>query len=102
MVLDENGKLLAWKRSQQIQPIGATAFEFVRYFADECWVLARTKLSLQLQEELSPADLERKWSKVNCISGGFVKVKDDVIASRGDSSWFWWLCLLGKRRPTFL
>ena len=83
MVLDENGKLLAWKRSQQIQPIGATAFEFVRYFADECWVLARTKLSLQLQEELSPADLERKWSKLNYVSGGFGKVKDDVIASRG-------------------
>jgi hypothetical protein len=34
--------------------------EFVRYLADERWVLARTKLSLQLQEELSPADLERK------------------------------------------
>ena len=83
MVLDEDGKLLAWKWSQQVQPIEATALEFVRYLADERWVLARTKLSLQLQEELSPADLERKWSKLNRVSGGFRKVKDAVIASQG-------------------
>ena len=83
MVLDEDGKLLAWKWSQQVQPIEATALEFVRYLADERWVLARTKLSLQLQEELSPADLERKWSKLNRVSGGFRNVKDAVIASQG-------------------
>ena len=57
--------------------------EFVRYLANERWVLARTKLSLQLQEELSPADLERKWSKLKRVSGGFRKVKDAVIASQG-------------------
>ncbi|MDG2328817.1 MAG: DUF3887 domain-containing protein [Synechococcus sp. cluster2_bin.44] len=83
MVLDEDGKLLAWKWSQQVQPIEATALEFVGHLADERWVLARTKLSLQLQEELSPADLERKWSKLNRVSGGFRKVKDAVIASQG-------------------
>ena len=60
MVLDEDGKLLAWKWSQQVQPIEATALEFVRDLADERWVLVMTKLSLQLSEELSPADLERK------------------------------------------
>ena len=31
MVLDEDGKLLAWKWSQQVQPIEATALEFVRH-----------------------------------------------------------------------
>jgi hypothetical protein len=83
MVLDEDGKLLAWKWSQQVQPIESTALEFVRHLAAERWVLARTKLSLQLQEELSPADLERKWSKLNRVSGGFRSVKDAVIASQG-------------------
>ena len=83
MVLDEDGKLLAWKWSQQVQPIEATALEFVRHLAAERWVLARTKLSLQLQEELSPGDLERKWSKLNRVSGGFRNVKDAVIASQG-------------------
>lgn len=83
MVLDEDGKLLAWKWSQQVQPIESTALEFVRHLAAERWVLARTKLSLQLQEELSPGDLERKWSKLNRVSGGFRNVKDAVIASQG-------------------
>ena len=83
MVLDEDGKLLAWKWSQQVQPIEATALEFVRHLAAERWVLARTKLSLQLQEELSPGDLESKWSKLNRVSGGFRNVKDAVIASQG-------------------
>ena len=83
MVLDEDGKLLAWKWSQQVQPIESTALEFVRHLAAERWVLARTKLSLRLQEELSPADLERKWSKLNRVSGGFRSVKDAVIASQG-------------------
>ncbi len=83
MVLDEDGKLLAWKWSQQVRPIETTALDFVRALAAERWVQARTKLSLQLQEELSPADLERKWSKLNRVSGGFQKVKDAVIASQG-------------------
>jgi hypothetical protein len=83
MVLDEDGKLLAWKWSQQVQPIEATALEFVRHLVAEQWVLARTKLSLQLQEELSPADLERKWTKLNRVSGGFRELKDAVIASQG-------------------
>ena len=39
--------------------------------------------SLQLQEELSPADLERKWTKLNRVSGGFRELKDAVIASQG-------------------
>jgi hypothetical protein len=79
----ENGKLLAWKWSQQVQPIEATALEFVRHLVAEQWVFARTKLSLQLQEELSPADLERKWTKLNRVSGGFRELKDAVIASQG-------------------
>ena len=83
MVLDEDGKLLAWKWSQQVRPIETTALDFVRALAAERWVQARTKLSLQLQEELSPADLERKWSKLNRVSGGFRNVKDAVIASQG-------------------
>ena len=83
MVLDEDGKLLAWKWSQQVQPIEATALEFVRHLVAEQWVFARSKLSLQLQEELSPADLERKWTKLNRVSGGFRELKDAVIASQG-------------------
>ena len=40
-------------------------------------------MSPQLQEELAPGDLERKWTKLSQVSGGFRKVKDAVIAHQG-------------------
>jgi hypothetical protein len=42
-------------------------------------------VSLQLQQELAPGDLERKWSKLVRVAGGFRKVKDAVIAHQGGS-----------------
>ena len=83
MVLDEDGKLLAWKWTEQIQPIETTALDFTRDLAAGRWVAARSKMSLQLQEELDPGDLERKWTKLSQVSGGFRKVKDAVIAHQG-------------------
>ena len=83
MVLDEDGKLLAWKWTEQIQPIETTALDFTRDLAAGRWVAARSKISLQLQEELAPGDLERKWTKLSQVSGGFRKVKDAVIAHQG-------------------
>jgi len=83
MVLDEDGKLLAWKWIDQIQPIETTALDFTRDLAAGRWVAARSKMSLQLQEELAPGDLERKWTKLSRVSGGFRKVKDAVIAHQG-------------------
>ena len=83
MVLDENGKLIAWKWSDRIQPIETTALDFTRDLAAGRWIAARSKMSLQLQEELAPGDLERKWTKLSQVSGGFRKVKDAVIAHQG-------------------
>ena len=83
MVLDENGKLLVWKWSDRIQPIETTALDFTRDLAAGRWIAARSKMSLQLQEELAPGDLERKWTKLSQVSGGFRKVKDAVIAHQG-------------------
>ena len=40
-------------------------------------------MSPQLKEELAPGDLERKWTKLSQVSGGFRKVKDAVIAHQG-------------------
>ena len=83
LVLDEDGKLLAWKWTDQIQAIETTALDFTRDLAAGRWIAARSKLSLQLQEELAPGDLERKWTKLSQVSGGFHKVKDAVIADQG-------------------
>ena len=83
LVLDEDGKLLAWKWTDQIEPIETTALDFTRDLAAGRWIEARSKMSLQLQEELAPGDLERKWAKLSRVSGGFNKVKDAVIAHQG-------------------
>ena len=83
MVLDEDGKLLAWKWTDRIQPIETTALDFARDLAAGRWIAARSKMSLQLQEDLAPGDLERKWTKLSQVSGGFRKVKDAVIAHQG-------------------
>lgn len=83
LVLNEDGKLLAWKWTDRIQPIETTALDFTRDLAAGRWIAARSKMSLQLQEELAPGDLERKWTKLSRVSGGFRKVKDAVIAHQG-------------------
>ena len=83
MVLDEDGKLLAWKWTDRIQPIETTALEFTRDLAAGRWIAARSKMSLELQEDLAPGDLERKWTKLSRVAGGFSKVKDAVIAHQG-------------------
>ena len=83
MVLDDDGKLLAWKWADKIKPIESTALDFARDLAAGRWVIARSKMSLELQKDLSPQDLERKWNKLSRVSGGFRKVKDAVIAHQG-------------------
>ena len=101
MVLDEDGKLLSWKLSDRIQPIETTALDFTRDLAAGHWIAARSKMSLQLQEELAPGDLERKWTKLSRVSGGFRKVKDAVIAHQGgDHSSCWWLSPSARPQPT--
>ena len=68
---------------QTDREIETTALVFTRDLAAGRWITARSKLSLQLQEELAPGDLKRKWAKLSQVSGGFRKVKDAVIAYQG-------------------
>ena len=83
LMLDDDGKLLAWKWAGQIEGLEATALDFVKDLAAGRWVVARSKLSLDMQSELAPGDLERKWTKLQKVSGGFRQVKDAVIANHG-------------------
>ena len=60
-------------------------------------------MSLQLPEELAPGDLERKWTKLSQVSGGFRKVKDAVIAHQAAISCScWWQVPSVRPQPTFL
>ena len=83
IVLDDEGKLLAWKWTDQVQAIETTALAFVKDLAAGQWLNARSRMSLELQQDLAPADLQRKWSKLATVSSGFRSIKDAVIASQG-------------------
>ena len=82
-VLDDAGQLLAWKWIDDVLPIERTALDFAADLAAGRWLQARSKLSLDLQQDLAPADLERKWTKLSAVSGGFRNLKQAVIASQG-------------------
>ena len=83
LVLDDDGQLLAWKWVDAVQPIERTALDFAADLAAGRWLAARSKLSLDLQEDLAPDDLRRKWLKLSSVAGGFRQLKDAVIASQG-------------------
>ena len=57
LVLDEDGKLLAWKWADRVQPIETTALEFTSDLAAGRLIAARSKMSLQLQQELARGTL---------------------------------------------
>ena len=83
IVLDDDGNLLAWKWTDQVQAIETTALAFVKDLAAGQWLTARSRMSLELQQDLAPADLQRKWTNLATVSGGFRSIKDAVIASQG-------------------
>ena len=82
-VLDDEGKLLAWKWTDQVEAIETTALAFVDDLADGKWLNARSKMSLNLQQDLAPADLKRKWTKLDKVLGGSSRIKGALIASQG-------------------
>ena len=86
IVLDDEGKLLAWKWTDQVQAIETTALAFVKDLAAGQWLNARSRMSLKLQQDLAPADLQRKWSKLDKVLGGSSRIKDALIASQGGRS----------------
>ena len=83
MVLDESGKLIAWKWTGQALPIEQSAIDFVNDLASKRWVSARSLLELSFQQELKPEDLQRKWTKLDRVTGGFKKIETAIVASQG-------------------
>ena len=81
LVLDDDGKLLAWKWVDTVLPIEQTALDFVKDLVAGRWVAARYYLDLDFQREISPADLERKWSKLARVLGGVKGIENALVAS---------------------
>ena len=75
--------MLILKRVDAVQPIERTAPDFAADLAAGCWLAASSKLSLYLQEDVTPEDLQRKWLKMSSVAGGFRKLRDAVITNQG-------------------
>ena len=83
LVLDDSGKLVAWKWVGTTLPIEDTALNFVNDLDAGRWIAARYYLDLDFQKELSPQDLQRKWTKLSRSLGGVQRVKSALVASQG-------------------
>jgi len=83
LVLDDNGKMLAWKWGGTTLPLEQTALNFVRDLEAERWIAARYYLDLDFQREIRPEDLKRKWSKLARVLGGVESIKSAIVASQG-------------------
>ena len=65
LVLDDDGKLLAWKWVGTMLPIEQTALNFVKDLQADRWIAARYYLDLEFQKEISPPTWNangRSWS----------------------------------------
>ncbi|MFM1901396.1 MAG: hypothetical protein RLZZ216_1972 [Cyanobacteriota bacterium] len=83
LVLDDSGKLVAWKWVGTTLPIETTALKFVNDLKAGRWIAARYYLDLDFQKELSPQDLQRKWTKLSRTLGGVQTIKSALVASQG-------------------
>ena len=83
LVLDDDGKLVAWKWVGTTLPIEQSAINFVKDLEAKRWIAARYYLDLDFQKEISPQDLQRKWGKLARTLGGVKAIKSALVASQG-------------------
>jgi len=74
MVIDEKGLLAGYHINVADQPAEKVVTEFMTAVIDGRFVAATSFLSPELQEEIPPATLQRKWQQLQRNTGTFVKV----------------------------
>ena len=74
MVIDEKGLLAGYHINVADQPAEKVVTEFMTAVIDGRFVAASSFLSPELQEEIPPATLQRKWQQLQRNTGNFIKV----------------------------
>jgi hypothetical protein len=75
MVIDDKGLLAGYHINVADQPAEKVVSEFMAALKDGRFVAATSFLSPELQEEIPPAILQRKWQQLQRNTGNFVEVK---------------------------
>lgn len=83
LVLDGQGKLLAWELDNPSSPIAQRAEAFVRDVAANRLVSARSMLVLGLQQELSPQQIASRWNALQQMAGTYEGIRGSLVASSG-------------------
>jgi hypothetical protein len=81
MVLDGSGRLLAWEWQGDETAVETTSIAFVSDLAAGRFVQARSRLSLDLQQDWSPETLAARWKGLQERTGAFRAVRGAVLAS---------------------
>jgi hypothetical protein len=74
MVIDEKGLLAGYHLNVADQPAEKVVAEFMAALTDGRFVAATSFLAPELQEEIPPAILQRKWQQLQRNTGNFIKV----------------------------
>lgn len=83
LVLDPRGQLLAWRFDSSQLPIEQLARDFVSELAAGQVVPARSRLSLALQEQITPGAIQARWQGLERLAGNFQEIKGTVVAHAG-------------------
>ena len=75
MVIDENGRLAGYHINMADLPAEKVVADFMDALVDGRFVAASSFLSPEMQEEISPANLQRKWQLLQRRTGNFIKVR---------------------------
>jgi hypothetical protein len=75
MVIDENGRLAGYHINVADQPAEKVVADFMEALIDGRFVAASSFLSPELQEEIPPASLQRKWQILQRSTGNVVRVR---------------------------
>ena len=75
MVIDEKGLLAGYHINMADQPAEKVVADFMGALIDGRFVAASSFLSPELQEEISPGSLQRKWQLLQRNTGNFIKVR---------------------------
>jgi hypothetical protein len=75
MVIDEKGRLAGYHLDVADQPAETVVSDFMAALMDGRFVAATSFLSPEMQEEISPAALQRKWQALQRRTGNVLKLR---------------------------
>ena len=85
MIIDEAGKLEGYNINRINEKVTEVVRDFMDYIFMGHYISARSFLSPQLQEDLTPAEIQRRWQKLQRRTGNAVKVKRILLAETGSN-----------------